>query len=100
MYYLSYAFCIIIFLWHVINNKNLFNIKKYLNNNFIKFVSSHTMWIYLWHIFILDILSKELGWGIRFILVSAISLLITYIQSNVIKKIGFKNQLLKTVLDC
>lgn len=99
IYYLSYAFAIVLLLWIVIENKNIFNIKEKLNCKLVTFISSHTMWIYLWHILFLELVPQHINWILRFCIVGFSSILITFIQSMIIRKSNIKNKLLLSVLD-
>ncbi len=77
LYYLSYGiFCSFLFLLFC-ENKSL----NIYNNHIIMFVSVHSMWIYLWHIFILYIyafLKLPNTWYIKFFIVYIISIFIVY----------------------
>jgi len=100
IYYLSYAISISLFLFSLTN----FNFINVLSNNLITFISSSSLWIYLWHI--LFISSWKLfvsffplwvnNFIIEFFVVFLLSIIITYIQKSMINyfiiqsKIGTK----------
>lgn len=96
-YYLSYAIGMSLLLYYLVDRINIFNIKNKLNNKIILFISSHSMWLYLWHILIIYILKNInlFNWFIKYIIILGISLILTYIQTTVIKKLKVNN---KTIL--
>ena len=57
------------------------------------------MWIYLWHILFLEIIPQSINWILRFFIIVCCSILITFIQSSIIKKMNIKDKLLLSVLD-
>ena len=81
IYYLSYGIGCSFALLIVCEKKNL----KLYENKVIRFISSHSMWIYLWHIFILDIYGRlklpEI-WFIKLIIVYMLSVLIVYMVNQ------------------
>lgn len=59
-------------------------------SNLIVFVSKHSLWIYLWHIFALAVVKyvfKFDSWILQFCFVFGISLIITLIQIKIVSKI-------------
>ena len=82
IYYLSYGLMCSYGLLMLCENHSL---NKY-SNKFIVFVSNNSMWIYLWHILILDVYSY-LGlpkvWEIEFVLVYTASIIATYIMKKI-----------------
>lgn len=85
LYYLTYGIFISSLLIIITNNNRISNL---LNNKLILFISSHSLWIYLWHILIIYIINRyNIKWYVKFIIVLSVSILITYIQSIFIKKI-------------
>ena len=64
---------------------------KILNNKLFEFISSNSLWIYLWHIFILYCIKPiNMTWSLKFILIISISLIIVFIQSMIIRKLNGK----------
>ncbi|MDK0956484.1 acyltransferase family protein [Clostridium perfringens] len=84
LYYLSYAFSIIFMLdffveW--IDNK--YSIKK---SKIIIYISSNSMWIYLWHILYIPLVNKffvnlQFGYIIRFIVIAFLAIITTSLQN-------------------
>jgi len=81
LYYLSYGVGCSFALLILCEKKNL----KLYENRVIRFISSHSMWIYLWHILILDIYGRlklpEI-WFIKLIIVYLLSMLIVYVVNQ------------------
>ena len=101
LYYLSYAIGISLLAIYFIEVRNIFNIKDKLDIWIIKFISTHTMWIYLWHILyiiLINCLCNQLNWIIKYIIIVIVSIITTYIQTKIIKHI--KNDNIKKILDC
>lgn len=85
----------------MIERKNIFNIKKIFNIKIISFISSHTMWIYLWHIFYLVTINEfwnNMFYLLKFILILVLSVITTFIQSKIINKT--ENKWVKILFDC
>lgn len=89
-YYLVYGFAWIFFLWHF-----RFPITDFMGKiklkSFAQFIGSHTMWIYFWHILLVEIVMERLAIDsalIRFFLVFFSSILLTYLQSKFVTKVG------------
>jgi len=99
IYYLSYGIGMSLLSYYMISRKNLLTIKEKLDISVIKFISSHTMWIYLWHI-VFIYLFAEIGfhWIIKFVLYLFCSYCMTKIQSKIVNKCGNKFQ--KSIFDC
>ena len=83
LYYISYGIFCSLLLMTICNKFNF----KIFKNKIIVFISKNSLWIYLWHILILDFIDLK-KWYINFILVYIISIIIVYIF-NKIKKIFF-----------
>lgn len=80
-YYILYGISICSILWLCRNN-----LKKCSNNKIILFVGQNTMWIYLWHIFVLPlIVHLHLQWYLTYIGVIISSLIIYYAQLYIIR---------------
>ncbi len=101
MYYLSYAIGVSLILYSFLNYKYI----KITSNNAITFISSSSLWIYLWQILFLFVLPQWINNFIfKFIIISFLSIMITYIQKLIIynfilkTKIGEKNRNLLTIL--
>lgn len=101
LYYLSYAISLSLLSYYLIERKHIFNLKEHLNTKLIIFISSHTMWIYLWHILYIIIINNffnTMNWIIKFLVVILLAIFTTYIQSKCVKKIN--NAFINTILDC
>lgn len=86
MYYLSYG----LFMAFVIISL----LRKYETKiplcGLITFISSNSLWLYLWHIFVIKIqrsLIPGINWFCQYVIIVFISLGITYIQMLVIKRL-------------
>jgi peptidoglycan/LPS O-acetylase OafA/YrhL len=93
IYYLSYGAAVSFFLLIICEKFTL----KIFNNRFIRYVSMHSMWIYLWHVLILDVYSvlnfPEI-WYLKLIVVYLASLAVVFVVNKLLdwidkyKKIG------------
>ena len=102
LYYLAYGIGISLLLYYLIDRKNILNIKEKLNNKLISFIGSHTMWIYLWQIFYLNTFAFakfEVKWYEKYIYLVVMSIISTYIQSKIVKKLNIKNKTVKAIFD-
>ena len=84
MYYMAYALFIILLLWE---NKDVIN--KIQNRpiiNAINFISSHSIWIYFWHILFLDLIHFE-SWLINYVLVLILAMIVVYIQEGILTRV-------------
>ena len=92
--YLSYAISassLIILLFRNWDN-------NHYSDGIIKFISSHSLWIYLWHIMIIyKINSYSINWIIKYIIVITLATIVTYFQSLLIKRL--ENIINKNILD-
>ena len=95
MYYISFSMAISFFLYFLFRNAD-YKLFKFAP---IIFLSSHSLWIYLWHSFVLAITLKVSSlWVLRYIFTIIISCLIVAIQNYIVSKIPAKNRLLKEFL--
>ena len=81
IYYLSYGIGCSFALLILCEKKKL----EIYDNKVIRFISAHSLWIYLWHIFVLDIygtLKLPEIWFIKLIIVYMLSMLITFIVNK------------------
>ena len=65
-------------------------------NKFVLFVSKSSLWIYLWHILVLQIAAKFIpntNWYIKYYFVYSISLLIVFIQNKILDVIDSKRRI-------
>ena len=85
LYYLSYGIACSFVLLMICERKN----RALFENKIVRFISSHSMWIYLWHIFVLTVYEKLKLPEIWFI-----KLIVVYIISSVIVMI------INKLLDC
>ena len=83
LYYFSYACLISVVIFE------LFRKLKLPNNRIINFVSSSSLWIYLWHILILYVvksfIENDAYWYIQYFLIIIGSCIVTYVQNRIIK---------------
>lgn len=86
LYYTLYALGISAILWYYRNNIVWVLIKVKLFQ-FAKFVGSHTFWIYLWHIPIVDYMVEKYDSSISFVVVYFSAIIITFIQTVIIEKV-------------
>lgn len=83
LYYTSYGIACTLLLW--ICRKRIERLIGLLHlSQFTKFVGSHTYWLYLWHIPIVDIVGDAFTPAIRFMLIFGIALACVTIQSIVV----------------
>ena len=85
IYYDCYALGSSALLWVFRRKIVLFLQKSYLYN-LAKFVGSHTFWIYLWHIPIVDYMVNKYNSLWCFVVVYLSAIMITYIQSLLVEK--------------
>jgi len=91
IYYLSYGLLCSIILIFVCSKYNF----KIYNNKIIRYISKHSMWIYLWHILILDIyiyLSLPELWYIKLFFVYIIAIIVVIIINKIIDIIEEKHK--------
>ena len=90
-YYLSYGLLCSILLMIIFNKINL----KIFKNKVIVFISKHSMWIYLWHILVLDIYQclhlPEL-WYVKLLIVYIGACIIVYIINKILDIIERKHK--------
>ncbi len=83
MYYLSYGLSWSIILMMFCNKYNF----RIFKNKTIRFISKHSMWIYLWHILILDVynyLNLPKIWFIKLLIVYATTIIIVLTINRII----------------
>ena len=98
LYYLSYSLAASTFLMLIIEKVKIHNII----NKVSRFISRNSMWIYLWHILGVYLWNEIIGldnWILMWLFLILISLTITGIQINIIKKIKFNNKKLQKVIN-
>lgn len=86
IYYVSYALGISALLWYL-RQQITFFLHKFRLHDFAKFIGSHTFWIYLWHIPIVDYLAKRYNYPTTFAIVCLSSISITYLQVVIVKMV-------------
>lgn len=84
IYYVSYALGISAFLWYFRQQITSF-LHIFRLTYFAKFIGSHTFWIYLWHIPIVDYLAKHYNYPTTFAIVCLSSITITYLQVVIVE---------------
>lgn len=87
LYYTSYAMMCILLLWTI--RHKICDVLKFCRlKDFFVWIGSHTIWIYFWHIPLLDFAAKlNLSFVQRFLLVFGIALMITVSQNIIVDKI-------------
>ena len=85
IYYLSFALSISLILYCLFNKKNI------TQKKLITFISSSSLWIYLWHILSLYAVKKFITndelWYIQYILILILAIIITYVQNYIVDAI-------------
>ena len=99
IYYISYAMGVCC-LSYLLRTKLAKITEKLQLKIFFEFIGSHSIWIYFWHVIILDttqIDSLPVSWYVRFLFVFASALLISYVQDNLLSYVvlNINNQPLK-----
>lgn len=87
LYYLSYGIFCSLSLMTICKNKRY---EKYFNNKIIQYISSHSMWIYLWHalaLFIYQKLHLPENWILKFLAVSISAILIVILVNKFLDKL-------------
>lgn len=85
IYYISYGLGITLLLW-------LFRFKILIATNhcrltsFLKYVGSHTYWLYLYHIPMVDIIGDKVNPFISFVIIFTLALSCVYIQDSIVKR--------------
>lgn len=82
-YYLAYALMCSFLLW-LAAEPLLRGLHRSKLIGFVMFAGSNSIWIYLWHIFFLQIFAHS--WGIKYLLVFACSALVTWGQVTLIQR--------------
>lgn len=81
IYYISYGVAVSLLLYLLLGKMTAFS--KILGHKFVFWISSNSLEMYYWHIFFAGILCKyfpDIHWSVRFIIVIAITIVITYFQ--------------------
>jgi peptidoglycan/LPS O-acetylase OafA/YrhL len=93
IYYTSYALGIS-FILYVYRSKIVYLLKAIRLQKFASFVGSHTLWIYFWHIPIVEYMAEHFNTITTFVTVYFLSIFVTYLQSFLVNKIcgGINNQ--------
>lgn len=82
-YYLAYALMCAFALWLAAEPLlRLLRAAKLID--FVMFAGSNSIWIYLWHIFFLQVLVQD--WGVKYLMVFAGSALVTWAQVSLIQR--------------
>jgi peptidoglycan/LPS O-acetylase OafA/YrhL len=87
LYYLSYGIFCSLSLMTICKNKRY---EKYFNNRIMQYISSHSMWIYLWHILTLSAYEKlhlPENWILKFLAVSISAILIVILVNKFLDKL-------------
>lgn len=102
LYYNSYALFIILILWSI--REQISTITKYLHiNSIITFIGVNSIWIYFWHIIVLEFADFiTMPWYTRFLLVLTIGGGLTYVQVKIFSKVctHIHNKKLGQLLHC
>ena len=83
LYYLSYAFMCLSFLW-LVRQQLLGLLQKIRLDGFAAYIGSHTLWIYLWHIPMVTFLGENLNAPIRFIIVYFSAISLAFLQERMV----------------
>ncbi len=86
LYYLSYG----VLISFILLTYTQYHTISLFKSKIITFISKHSLWIYLWHILVLDIypyLKLPDLWYLKYIVVSIITLSIVYIENKLLDKI-------------
>ena len=86
IYYTSYALGLSAFLY-LCRNRIVIALRSIRLLDFSAFVGSHTFWIYLWHIPMVDYMSTRYDAPVTFFTVYFSSILITYMQTILVNRI-------------
>lgn len=81
LYYYSFALPVIVLLIEVLSNLE----SSFRRVTFVSYVSKHSLWIYLWHIFGLAInnyMLKIENWILSYVFVLLLSLILTWLQNQ------------------
>lgn len=82
-YYLAYALMCAFLLW-LLAEPMLHLLRGARLTGFVLFAGSNSIWIYLWHIFFLQII--DLSWGPKYLVVFACSAVVTWGQVSLIQR--------------
>lgn len=87
IYYLAYALSAIMLLW-LIRNKITLVLTKLGLQDICAFIGSHTIWIYFWHILLVEYANDTIASAMfRFLFTYGIAIIITMIQHYFLEKI-------------
>lgn len=96
-YYISYALAVTLLMW-VYRNKIECVMHKLHLRPFTSYVGSHTYWLYLWHIPIVDIVQGHFNPLIRFFIIFGVAMSIIIIQDKIVNYY-IKNKTWKSVFN-
>lgn len=96
-YYISYALAVTLLMW-VYRNKIECVMHKLHLRSFASYVGSHTYWLYLWHIPIVDIVQGHFNPLVRFFIIFGVAMFIVIVQDKIVK-CYIKNKILKSVFN-
>ena len=94
IYYLSYAVSVSIFVLELLRRIP----QRLADSKFIRFVSGHSLWIYLWHILMLWVI-PQMFWPVRFVLVFISSCAFVFLQDKLVCFLE-KKSFPKIILNC
>ncbi len=106
IYYLSYAIALIMLLW--IYRSELLNLTQKLSlNKILSFMGSHSLWVYFYHIIVLNVFENvNIHFLIKYAVVITVALIATVLQSMAVNKLQplIKDEKIrknhKIILDC
>jgi len=84
IYYLSYALAVSLFLW-LISDRIVTAVKQLGIYEPVMFIAQNTIWIYLWHIPLIEIINLE--FYIKYPIVFALASCIAFVQIYLVKKV-------------
>lgn len=96
-YYMSYALAVTLLMW-VYRNQIEYVMHKLHLRSFASYVGSHTYWLYLWHIPIVDIVQGHFNPPIRFLIIFGVAMSIVIVQDKIVD-FCIKNRTWKSVFN-
>lgn len=96
-YYMSYALAVTLLMW-VYRNQIACVMHKLHLRSFASYVGSHTYWLYLWHIPIVDVVQGHFNPFIRFFIIFGVAMSIVIVQDKIVNYY-IKNKTWKSVFN-
>ena len=83
LYYMAFAFAVIILLWLTRDGITSF-FKRIKLSQCFAWIGSHTIWIYFWHIIALNLVRGHFTWTVKFLIVFTAASLVTLLQNYLV----------------